>query len=112
MIDIAPTITDPRTDFKHGQVWITPSGEYAVLMSYDFHATATHMTRGQYMSMKISEGLSNWLEIMGAGCSTPMDYTSDDNPWRHRCFIPGTDGLHAFFFYRRKNAALFKLRWT
>lgn len=95
--------------YKHGQVWITPSGEYAVLMSYDFHAQQTFMTRGQYLTMSIADELKEWLKLFG---SPGVSETSDVQMWRHRAFVPGTDGLHAFFFYRRRPAIMFKLRWT
>ncbi len=100
------------SEMKHGNVWITPRGEYAVLMSYDFHANHCFMTNGEYLQMRISPDLKKWLWGFGPEASNSMDDTSDQFPWRHRSFIPGTEGLHAFFFYRRRPAILFKLRWT
>jgi len=101
-----------RSEYEHGQIWITPSGEYAVLMSYDFHARSTFLSRADYLSMKLHEDLYEWLDAMGPKVPHITNLTCDIHPWRHRPFIPGSEGLHAFFFYRRRNASLFKLRWT
>lgn len=103
-------MTQPN-EMKHGNVWITPRGEYAVLMSYEHHARQCYMTTGEYLKMRISPDLKGWLWSFGPEAPGIED-TSDDYMWRHRSFVPGTEGLHVFFFYRRRPAIMFKLRWT
>lgn len=54
-----------------------------------------------------------WL----ARCVGPEQYlftgeTSEEQPWRHRVWSIGEDSSHCFFFYRKKDAVLFKLAWS
>lgn len=96
---------------NHGDSWLSPGNEYVVIVGYDQHATLMHMTKAEYLSLRIHEDVKGWLERLGPP-APGIDDVSREYPWRHRSFIPGTNGLHAFFFYDRRHAMLFHLRWT
>jgi len=96
---------------SHGDCWITPAGEYAVLLGYDEHATKVGMSRGAYLALRIDQSVIDWLEMIGPA-ALALDKTSDEHPWRCRSFVPDRSGTHVFFFYRRHHAQLFKLRWV
>lgn len=87
----------------------TPRGEYVVLVPH----TPVLFKRTQMgtQSSEMRHPVAMWLKHNVGYKALGLDDVSAERPWRERVWKTGIDSQHAFLFYNRAHAMLFKLTY-